>query len=186
MLKPVSLNSTDRIKKRKLNTSAKRKFGINADQYEAMLMEQNKTCAICKNQEEGRALAIDHCHTTNEVRGLLCSNCNTALGKFKDSVELLKNAIEYLERDYQVPVVCETLKPIQHDDRPNWKMLVYTPDGLFPSLKDAGDFYKTHDTTVRSWCLPNSKWKKDGFSCQKLYISKNQLKDYCDEQNKSI
>ena len=44
----------------------------------------------------GRRLAVDHNHTTGKVRGLLCSNCNTLLGKAKDNVNILQAAIDYL------------------------------------------------------------------------------------------
>ena len=42
---------------------------------------------------------VDHCHTSNEVRGILCLKCNMALGNFKDSIENLQNAIKYLKGD---------------------------------------------------------------------------------------
>jgi Recombination endonuclease VII len=40
---------------------------------------------------------VDHCHKTNKVRGILCNGCNIGLGSFKDDINLLKNAIKYLE-----------------------------------------------------------------------------------------
>ena len=43
------------------------------------------------------ALVVDHCHDTNRVRGLLCTNCNVAIGHMKDDVERLRAAISYLE-----------------------------------------------------------------------------------------
>jgi hypothetical protein len=52
-------------------------------------------CAICKCTE-GR-LVLDHCHLTGKWRGLLCDDCNHGLGKFKDSVENLQGAIDYLK-----------------------------------------------------------------------------------------
>lgn len=78
-------------------------YGVTHEQYEAMREQQNDLCAICGKPETrtSRAgtksdLCVDHCHDTNAVRGLLCSNCNTALGYFKDSIENLSNAIDYL------------------------------------------------------------------------------------------
>ena len=50
-------------------------------------------CAVCSKQVK---LVVDHDHSTNEIRGLLCSNCNTGLGMFKDSTELLEKASNYL------------------------------------------------------------------------------------------
>ncbi len=59
------------------------------------------TCNICGSADgAGRHgnLHVDHCHTTGKVRGMLCSDCNTGLGKFKDGPALLRRAAEYLER----------------------------------------------------------------------------------------
>ena len=57
-----------------------------------------KICRKC-NKETGKLkrLAVDHCHETGKVRGLLCFHYNSSLGKFKDSIELLQNAIDYLK-----------------------------------------------------------------------------------------
>jgi hypothetical protein len=77
--------------------SLKRKFNITKEQYDTMLHEQGGVCAICKGVCT-RALAVDHCHTTGKVRGLLCNNCNRGIGHLKDSVEILEAAINYLRR----------------------------------------------------------------------------------------
>ena len=60
--------------------------------------EQEHRCAICGVHESDlkKRLAIDHCHETGEVRGLLCFNCNTGLGKLGDSVDGLQRALDYL------------------------------------------------------------------------------------------
>ena len=61
--------------------------------------KQNYCCAICKTHSDllPRNLAVDHCHTTGKVRGLLCTNCNIGLGMLKDSSEILNLAIKYLK-----------------------------------------------------------------------------------------
>lgn len=74
-----------------------KKFGISKDDYFTMKTNQNNKCLICNKEQEVKDLAIDHCHTTNKVRGLLCNSCNLGLGCFKDNLEILKNAIKYLE-----------------------------------------------------------------------------------------
>jgi protein-arginine kinase activator protein McsA len=58
-----------------------------------MIAAQGGRCLIC--QEETK-LHVDHCHETKKVRGLLCRECNTGLGKFKERVDLLERAIHYL------------------------------------------------------------------------------------------
>lgn len=80
-----------------------KKFGITIEQYEEMVSIQNNSCAICRKHKDdfsgrGNNFHIDHCHTTGKLRGLLCSNCNTGLGQFKDDGEIMKNAIEYIKR----------------------------------------------------------------------------------------
>lgn len=75
-----------------------RKFGITVDFYNEMFAEQNGCCKICKRHQTNfkRRLHVDHNHTTGAIRGLLCSNCNTALGLFRDDTELLQIAKEYV------------------------------------------------------------------------------------------
>lgn len=83
-----------------------KQFGINSVDYELLLKQQKNLCAICYNPELAndkgkdykRALAVDHCHQSNKVRGLLCTNCNIMLGQSKDDIETLKNAIAYLKK----------------------------------------------------------------------------------------
>lgn len=76
-------------------------YGLTFEQYQYMYKAQNGCCDICGRAEHltvtGR-LHIDHDHETGKVRGLLCMGCNTGIGHLKDDVEILKNAINYLER----------------------------------------------------------------------------------------
>lgn len=73
-------------------------YGITLEQYNEMLAKQGGVCAICGGTEKikGRLMAVDHCHATGAVRGILCSHCNRALGFFRDDVESLKRALKYL------------------------------------------------------------------------------------------
>lgn len=77
----------------------KQRYGISIEDYEGMLEKQEGCCAICGVHTSGeeKNLAVDHCHNTGKVRGLLCFDCNTGLGKLKDSEELLRKALKYLE-----------------------------------------------------------------------------------------
>jgi hypothetical protein len=72
-------------------------FGISIYQYGEMVEEQNGICAICKSELSYR-LYVDHDHTTNKVRGLLCSKCNMMIGLAKDNESILDNAISYLRK----------------------------------------------------------------------------------------
>lgn len=92
-------NHPDRIKLSRLKQDLKKKYGITLNQYEKMLKLHNHKCAICGNIETSltsNRLSIDHDHKTGKVRGLLCRNCNVALGLFKESIKNLENAILYL------------------------------------------------------------------------------------------
>lgn len=69
-----------------------------------LLVSQNNKCAICGSEvsfmgrtNNSHGAVVDHCHSSEEVRGILCGNCNIALGLFKDNVETLSNAINYLK-----------------------------------------------------------------------------------------
>jgi len=82
----------------------KKRFGISLEDYTSLYEKQNGVCAICQLPEksvdyrtgEVRSLAVDHCHTKGHIRGLLCSDCNTALGLLKDNPELLIKAAKYV------------------------------------------------------------------------------------------
>lgn len=84
----------------------KHNYGITPEEYDAKIEKQNNLCALCDKPEthvdrranKVRALSVDHDHLTDEVRDLLCGNCNRGLGLFFDSPELLSKAIEYLKK----------------------------------------------------------------------------------------
>ena len=86
------------------NSKLKRAYGITFDEYEELLSKQDKKCAICgidnngKYRNKPRAFAVDHCHTTGKIRGLLCSDCNTGIGLLKDNINFLQSAIKYLNK----------------------------------------------------------------------------------------
>lgn len=76
------------------------KYGITLKEYDEMLESQGNACAICGKtpEENGKRLYVDHNHKTGKVRGLLCANCNKALGFFQDNPELCRLAMLYLRR----------------------------------------------------------------------------------------
>lgn len=79
---------------KKLAINRKSRYGITAETYETLVKEQNGKCAICKTEA---IYAVDHCHTSGEIRGLLCLKCNLMIGYAKDNPELLRAGAEYLE-----------------------------------------------------------------------------------------
>lgn len=73
-------------------------YGISLADYEDMVAAQDGKCAICDKEPEKRVLEVDHCHQTGRIRGLLCRNCNLAIGKLYDSAEVMERALAYLRR----------------------------------------------------------------------------------------
>ena len=71
-------------------------YGISIEDYNALLAQQRGACAICRKRP-GHRLFVDHCHTTNKVRRLLCRGCNFGIGYFGDDPRLLRLAAAYLE-----------------------------------------------------------------------------------------
>jgi hypothetical protein len=78
------------------NYRLRRRYGITAEHFDAMLAEQGGLCAICR---EAPAQHVDHDHKANRVRGLLCFNCNGALGQFRDREDLMLRAVLCLGRN---------------------------------------------------------------------------------------
>lgn len=75
----------------------KSKYGLDHKDYIQLLSHQGNRCCGCRAEFSGTP-HIDHCHHTGVVRGLLCINCNYALGQAKDSAVVLQNLIEYLRQ----------------------------------------------------------------------------------------
>ena len=110
----------------------KSNFGITYNTYLGLLQKQNGACAICKLPETTKSrsgriklLAVDHCHKTGWVRGLLCAACNQAIGLIKEDVDTAVAIINYLESHAKVaiPTVGQAL-------------LSATTDGLFGSSQE--------------------------------------------------
>lgn len=78
----------------------KKKYGITLEKYNKMLSEQEYKCYICHKHEDklDRSLAVDHCHKTGKVRGLLCGNCNRFLGQIDDDINIAERLVEYLQK----------------------------------------------------------------------------------------
>ncbi len=76
-----------------------KRLGIDPDAAEAYYLAHKGQCEICgkSNPNPERALAVDHCHTTGKIRGMLCGNCNSGIGFFKEDIEVMLKAIAYLK-----------------------------------------------------------------------------------------
>ena len=76
----------------------KASYGLSAEDYNKMFAAQKGCCKTCgaHTSTVDRGLCVDHEHKTGKVRGLLCNNCNMAIGKVKENVEVLQNIIQYL------------------------------------------------------------------------------------------
>ena len=84
-----------------------KRYGLDFDGYNKLREKQNYCCAVCGKHESevpqgmaktpATALHVDHCHATLNIRGLLCTNCNTILGKCYDDSNILMKAVKYLQ-----------------------------------------------------------------------------------------
>lgn len=84
------LANLEKFREHQKRYQMKREFPIR----QAIIKYQGDFCAICKKKK--LCMPVDHCHTTNQIRGILCPSCNMGLGMFKDNIVFLKTAIKYL------------------------------------------------------------------------------------------
>ncbi len=84
------------VARRKRYQWVRRKYGLSAADWDELVALHGGACAICGTA--GEELAVDHCHRTGRVRGLLCHDCNLGLGRFRDDPGRLQGAIDYLRR----------------------------------------------------------------------------------------
>lgn len=79
-----------------------KRYGLTPESYIDLLTAQGGRCAICQRTDPGCSrharLAVDHCHTTGKVRGLLCNGCNRGIGFLMDNPTILRAAADYLEK----------------------------------------------------------------------------------------
>lgn len=92
-------NKTEAGKRSAAATKLRQRFGLTLEDYERMYEEQAGKCLTCDSSEShrGHRLAVDHCHTTGKVRGLLCKSCNVALGNARENPNILRRLAEYAE-----------------------------------------------------------------------------------------
>lgn len=94
-----SKENRERVSEGDWRRGIKRRYGLTPEDYAALLEKQGGGCAICHSDKPGcgkKRFAVDHCHDTDVVRGLLCHDCNLGLGKFADDLGRLRAALKYL------------------------------------------------------------------------------------------
>lgn len=79
------------------NSIYKSRYGLTLTQIEDLKAGQAYKCAVCGRDD--KRLVVDHCHATGAIRGVLCNNCNVALGQVADNVDILTKLIVYVERN---------------------------------------------------------------------------------------
>lgn len=111
-----------RDKSKLKDSSLRRNYGIDLETYNNILKSQNNKCFICKSEEtikdsrtgKAKPLCVDHCHKSDNIRGIICTNCNLILGKLKDDIELAEKVKNYLEK----PPMVEKVKVFRESGRP--------------------------------------------------------------------
>lgn len=92
---PAKGRHSPQAKENKKWATIKRKYGITKEQHAALFAKQGNVCAICGNVP--RKICVDHDHITDQVRGLLCLDCNLAVGLMKDKPEWVQQMVHYLQ-----------------------------------------------------------------------------------------
>lgn len=82
-----------------IKATRKALYGLSVEAYDALVTAQEGRCAICRDEVK---LCVDHNHTTKKTRQLLCARCNHGIGHFRESIERLQAAIDYLKRHTDV------------------------------------------------------------------------------------
>lgn len=94
------LANPEKLSERVRRSTLKQRYGITPEDYEGILRRQGGKCAICGSDsprdKRTRHFHVDHCHETGRIRGLLCSKCNHALGRFGDNVAGVEHVLRYL------------------------------------------------------------------------------------------
>lgn len=94
--RPCALRYSEQ-RRRLTGYDRERRYGLTQEAFDRLYESQEGRCAICSGTISGRNCHVDHDHGSGTVRGLLCFNCNSALGKLGDSPRLLRRAAHYLE-----------------------------------------------------------------------------------------
>lgn len=108
MSRPAVLTEVEKLYNKRfsdLKHRLRHRFGLTLEEWHAMLEECEYKCEICSRDIKGPwkhsntkdKACVDHCHETNKIRGVLCVDCNLALGLLRDNLETIKAASQYLQ-----------------------------------------------------------------------------------------
>jgi hypothetical protein len=93
-------NKREVFKENRYATELRRKYGVDQELYQEMLLKQDYKCLICTKMHDPKVkkgrLFLDHNHANKKIRGLICGFCNSMLGYAKDDITILLAAIEYI------------------------------------------------------------------------------------------
>jgi hypothetical protein len=93
-------------KKHRQETDREGRYGVTPEMFDFCLEQQGNVCGICSTSDPGNQnWHTDHCHNTEQFRGVLCNNCNSLLGRAKDNTDILRKAIEYLNAQVEIQIV---------------------------------------------------------------------------------
>ncbi len=88
----------EEVRKQKRDKNLRQNYrGFSSQGYDELFLKQGGVCAVCGNRQKGH-LHVDHDHRTGNVRGLLCSDCNTALGHLHDNPEIIRKLLQYISQ----------------------------------------------------------------------------------------
>ena len=107
----------------------KYRYGIDQEEYDAILKSQGNRCKICDTKHTGhKPLCVDHCHNSTRVRGLLCKKCNTSLGLLREDPKIMVNAILYLDAYHkeETQAFTEAIKSLSQPEKSSrvWRNLL--------------------------------------------------------------
>lgn len=91
------------IKQKAFERMLKHRYKLSREEFDTMLLNQMNKCKVCSNTiKKGENLVVDHCHTSNKVRGLVCRRCNTLLGYLETDQTILNSAYDYLKMNNRI------------------------------------------------------------------------------------
>lgn len=93
----IDYNNNPKKKELARQRHLKHKYTIDIKIYDKLYESQNGECAIC-HTKSNITMAVDHCHINGDIRGLLCHHCNTAIGLFRENIDIMENAKKYLQK----------------------------------------------------------------------------------------